>query len=152
MFDLFRIRPFRPILMASERVEGGPSPNRTAEETHGRRAACWTRPRPGLRASATKGPSSIPASLRSGATARASWACFGLAGPYQGRSRARGGASVRRLEQFHGHAALQAGRRLAGQRPARERLPDPGRAQRAGHDHRLDVPKVRDPAGTATRP
>jgi cobalamin-dependent methionine synthase I len=35
MFDLFRIQPFRPILMASERLEGGESsPNRTAEETH----------------------------------------------------------------------------------------------------------------------
>jgi 5-methyltetrahydrofolate--homocysteine methyltransferase len=34
MFDLYRIRPFRPILMASERDEGGPCPNRTPEETH----------------------------------------------------------------------------------------------------------------------
>lgn len=34
MFELFKIRPFRPILMASERLEGGASaPNRTAEET-----------------------------------------------------------------------------------------------------------------------
>lgn len=34
MFDLHRIRPFRPILMASERDEGGSCPNRTPEETH----------------------------------------------------------------------------------------------------------------------
>ncbi len=35
MLDLFRIRPFRPILMASERREGSESaPNLTAEETH----------------------------------------------------------------------------------------------------------------------
>ncbi|MCX6560005.1 MAG: dihydropteroate synthase [Candidatus Aminicenantes bacterium] len=35
MFDLHKIRPFRPILMSSERLEGGDSaPNRTAEETH----------------------------------------------------------------------------------------------------------------------
>ncbi len=34
MFSLFKIKPFMPILMISERVEGGQSaPNRTAEET-----------------------------------------------------------------------------------------------------------------------
>lgn len=34
MFDLFKIRPLMPILMISERVDGGQSaPNRTAEET-----------------------------------------------------------------------------------------------------------------------
>jgi cobalamin-dependent methionine synthase I len=39
MFDLFQIQPFRPILMASERDEGGSCPNRTPEETH--RTARW---------------------------------------------------------------------------------------------------------------
>jgi cobalamin-dependent methionine synthase I len=35
MFDLYGVRPFRPILMSSERMEGGESaPNRTPEETH----------------------------------------------------------------------------------------------------------------------
>jgi cobalamin-dependent methionine synthase I len=35
MFDLYRIQPFRPILLASERLEGGASkPCRTAEETY----------------------------------------------------------------------------------------------------------------------
>lgn len=35
MFDLYGIQPFWPILMVSERVEGGDSrPNRTAEETY----------------------------------------------------------------------------------------------------------------------
>jgi cobalamin-dependent methionine synthase I len=35
MFDLFKLRAFRPILMSSERLEEGESaPNRTPEETH----------------------------------------------------------------------------------------------------------------------
>jgi cobalamin-dependent methionine synthase I len=37
MFDLWAVRPFKPILMASERYETGPdcgSPNRTSQDTH----------------------------------------------------------------------------------------------------------------------
>ena len=119
MFELYKICPFKPILLVSENVIGGKSkPCRTAEEP-------TSSPGGPLR------PFSHDAPARQGRLHYRPGHCtlgqrLGRQPPSPGRRHAidSSGHVLRRLpclgrlEQFHRHAAAEAARRFAGQGPA----------------------------------
>ena len=148
MFDLYKVRPFRPILLISEQVVDGQSrPCRTAEETYAaaKNIVKMFQDRcpgagnddcildPGIAPIGSDCEGNLKRLLGAMALIHADAALGGharLGGP----------------EQFHRHAALEAGRRRAGQRPLGKRISDQGHAAGAGHGHRLGETQLPDPA------
>ena len=129
MFDLYKIRPFKPILLVSENVvEGRSKPCHTAEETY---AAAQHLVK--MFFARCPGATNDDCIIDPGIAALGQR--FGGQYPPVGRGDGTDppGPQFRRLsrfggpEQLHGDAAVEAARRLAGQRSVGERVPHQGR-------------------------
>ena len=145
MFDLYKIQPFRPILLVSETVVDGRSkPCRTAQETYEAAqhlvktflARCPGATiddciiDPGIAPIGSDSEGNIHRlDRRDGVDPRR---------PVVRRFSCLGGS-----EQLHGDAAAEAARRLAGQRPAGKRVSDEGHAAGLGHGDRLGEAELR---------
>ena len=145
MFDLYKIRPFKPILLVSENVVDGRSTAcRTAEETY---AAAQSLVKTFLARcpGATHDdciidPGIAPLGQRLGGQhppARGRDGVDPQRPPFRRLSRLGG------LEQLHGDAAVEAARRLAGQRPVGKRISRPGHALGPRHGDRLGEAELR---------